>query len=88
MFLLGLYGERVARPGIRIDWQHARLKRGGSNLAHARVCTHELGKAGTDVKGVGPRCGPVDGAFVVVRDRESRSHGEGRQFQWFTRHIT
>ena len=53
LVVLGGRGERVGRPRRRTDWQHARIKSGVGNLAPACVRAHELGKAGTDAKGVG-----------------------------------
>ena len=66
---------------LRNDWQHARTKTAIGNLTQAWSPPDELGKAGFDAKGWSPNANPVDGASVVVRDRESRLHGEGRQFK-------
>lgn len=35
-----------------------------------------------------PDAAQVGGAPVVVRDRESRSHGEGGQLKWFAGGLT
>jgi len=41
-----------------------------------------------NAKGVDPDVRHVGRASVVVRDRESRSHGEGKQFEWLGVHAT
>jgi hypothetical protein len=79
----GAMGSAQLDHGICDDLRQARRKTATGNLARVVSPACELGKVCTDDKGVVPDDVQAGGAFVVVRGRESRPHGEGRQFKWF-----
>jgi len=86
--LRGLRGERSQTRGNGIDLQQAREKTATGNLTDALVVQHvNEGRHERNGKGVDPDVRHAGRAPVVVRGRESRSHGEGEQFEVLGVHV-
>lgn len=82
--------ERRTQPdrGNGIDLQQAREKTATGNLADTLVVRHmNEGRHERNDKGVDPDVHHAGRAFVVVRGRESRPHGEGEQFELLGVHV-
>ena len=74
--------------GNGIDLQQAREKTATGNLTDALVVQHvNEGRHERNDKGVDPDIRHAGRAPVVVRGRESRSHGEGEQFELLGVHV-
>ena len=75
-------GRTQPDHGIGIDLQYAREKTATGSLTNPRLSpAYERGKAWWNAKGVDPDVQHAGGVPVVVRGRESLSHGEGEQFK-------
>lgn len=78
----GVMGRTQPDHGIGIDLRRARGKTATGNLATTLYVRHmNEGRHGRNAKGVDPDVPHAGGVPVVVRGRESLSHGEGEQFR-------
>ena len=86
--LRGPRGEHSQTRGNGIDLLQAREKTATGNLTDALVVQHmNEGRHEWNGKGVDPDVRHARSALVVVRGRESRSHGEGEQFELLGVHV-
>ena len=81
-------GRTQSDRGNGIDLQQAREKTATGNLADTLVVRHmNEGRHARNDKGVDPNVRHAGRASIVVRDRESRPHGEGEQFELLGVHV-
>ena len=81
-------GSTQSDRGNGIDLRQAREKTATGNLTDALVVQHvNEGRHERNGKGVDPDIRHAGRAPVVVRGRESRSHGEGEQFELLGVHV-
>ena len=79
----GSHGECAARLWYSRRLAESKDKDCAGSLARALSPACELGRLAQMLRECAPDDVHAGGASVVVRGRESRSHGEGRQLKWF-----